>query len=75
MLCTDLLMLDGRCAYTCFIALLLCSQELLPDGCCAKTLHCLVLCVLLQEGHDVVLVQEYAEGGDLYRLLYKNGGR
>jgi len=29
----------------------------------------------MQEGNDVVLVQEYAEGGDLYRLLYKNGGR
>ncbi|KXZ54424.1 hypothetical protein GPECTOR_5g78 [Gonium pectorale] len=28
-----------------------------------------------QEGTDVVLVQEYAEGGDLYRLLHKNGGR
>lgn len=28
-----------------------------------------------QEGNDVVLVQEYAEGGDLYRLLHKNGGR
>ena len=28
-----------------------------------------------QEGHDVVLVQEYAEGGDLYRLLHKAGGR
>jgi len=28
-----------------------------------------------QEGNDIVLVQEYAEGGDLYRLLYKNGGR
>ena len=24
---------------------------------------------------DVVLVQEYAEGGDLYRLLHRNGGR
>jgi hypothetical protein len=23
----------------------------------------------------VVLVQEYAEGGDLYRLLHRNGGR
>lgn len=23
----------------------------------------------------MVLVQEYAEGGDLYRLLHKNGGR
>ncbi len=29
----------------------------------------------LQEGTDVVLVQEYAEGGDLYRQLHKNGGR
>ncbi|MEW5298479.1 MAG: hypothetical protein WDW36_001597 [Sanguina aurantia] len=28
-----------------------------------------------QEANDVVLVQEYAEGGDLYRLLHKNGGR
>ncbi|GIL69430.1 hypothetical protein Vretimale_13537 [Volvox reticuliferus] len=28
-----------------------------------------------QEGTDVILVQEYAEGGDLYRLLHKNGGR
>lgn len=28
-----------------------------------------------QEGNDVVLVQEYAENGDLYRLLHKNGGR
>lgn len=28
-----------------------------------------------QEGMDVVLVQEYAEGGDLYRLLHRNGGR
>ena len=28
-----------------------------------------------QEGTDVVLVQEYAEGGDLYRLLHRNGGR
>ncbi|KAG1670024.1 hypothetical protein FOA52_011180 [Chlamydomonas sp. UWO 241] len=28
-----------------------------------------------KEGHDVVLVQEYAEGGDLYRLLHRNGGR
>ena len=23
----------------------------------------------------MVLVQEYAEGGDLYRLLHRNGGR
>lgn len=29
----------------------------------------------IQEANDVVLVQEYAEGGDLYRLLHKNGGR
>ncbi len=36
-------------------------------------LPCFLLCV--QEGTDVVLVQEYAEGGDLYRLLHKNGGR
>ncbi len=28
-----------------------------------------------QEGNDVVMVQEYAEGGDLYRLLHRNGGR
>jgi len=28
-----------------------------------------------KEGNDVVLVQEYAEGGDLYRLLHRNGGR
>jgi len=28
-----------------------------------------------QEGNDVVLVQQYAEGGDLYRLLHRNGGR
>eukprot|EP00798_Chlamydomonas_sp_ICE-L_P005562 gene5562-4199_t len=28
-----------------------------------------------QEGHYVVMVQEYAAGGDLYRLLHKNGGR
>ncbi|GAX76664.1 hypothetical protein CEUSTIGMA_g4110.t1 [Chlamydomonas eustigma] len=28
-----------------------------------------------QEDNDVVLVQEYAEGGDLYKLLHRNGGR
>ncbi|KAG2436193.1 hypothetical protein HXX76_006505 [Chlamydomonas incerta] len=33
------------------------------------------LIAAFQEGTDVVLVQEYAEGGDLYRLLHKNGGR
>lgn len=32
-------------------------------------------CCHPQEGTDVVMVQEYAEGGDLYRLLHKNGGR
>lgn len=28
-----------------------------------------------QEANDIILVQEYAENGDLYRLLHKNGGR
>jgi len=37
--------------------------------------HIIALFCAFQEGNDVVLVQEYAEGGDLYRLLHKNGGR
>ncbi|PNH09977.1 Serine/threonine-protein kinase Aurora-3, partial [Tetrabaena socialis] len=37
--------------------------------------HVIHLFAAFQEGTDVVLVQEYAEGGDLYRLLHKNGGR
>ena len=46
---------------------------------CTRTFACTHLYTHMhaftQEGNDVVLVQEYAEGGDLYRLLHKNGGR
>jgi aurora kinase len=31
--------------------------------------------LLLQEGDDVVMVLEYAAGGDLYGLLRRSGGR
>jgi aurora kinase len=37
--------------------------------------HIIQLYCAFQEGNDVVMVQEYAEGGDLYRLLHRNGGR
>jgi hypothetical protein len=36
---------------------------------------CCCLSLLLQEGDFVVLVQEYAAGGNLFELLQKYGGR